>query len=142
MKELVFGIWLGIQGYFDFKYKEIPLWLSLFGGGLGIFLCIIEKRNIMDVLLACIPGVILLIFSWLTKEVIGYGDGIVFLIMGTYMSLSQICAIGMSAFSIAGIFALILIVIFHKKGKDQIPFIPFLVLAYGMEYLADIGGTL
>lgn len=142
MKEVVFAIWLGIQGCLDFKYKEIPIWLSLLGGGIGVLFCVIEERNIRNMLIACVPGIIVLIFSWITKEVIGYGDGMVLLVMGAYMPIAQILSIGMLAFCLAGIVALILLVLFRKKGKEQIPFIPFLFIAYGLEYVTKVEGIL
>jgi leader peptidase (prepilin peptidase)/N-methyltransferase len=134
MKEIVLGIWLVTQGGIDLKYKEIPLWLAIFGGVAGIVFCILEKRMPGEILLACLPGVIALVFSKLSGEVMGYGDGIVFLVMGIYLSLERLLAIGMLAFSIAGVAALVLFVIFRKNGNCRIPFLPFLSLAYGIEW--------
>ena len=142
MKELILGIWLGVQGGLDFKFKEIPVWLSIVGGVLGITFSVIEHREWTSLLLACVPGIVCLISSRLTKEVIGYGDGIVLVVMGTYMTISQVFSIGIIAFGIAGIVALILLVIFRKNGKEQIPFIPFLAVAYAMVYATKIGGIL
>ena len=142
MKELIFGIWIGVQGCLDFKFKEIPLWFSFVGACFGVVFSLIENRTWTSVLLACVPGIVSLIFSWITKEVIGYGDGIVLVVMGMYMSISKIVSIGMIAFGLAGIVALILLVVFHKKGKDRIPFIPFLAMACGIEYVIRMGGSL
>lgn len=130
MKEIVLGILLGIQAFIDWKWKEIPLWLSLMGIAGGVVFCIQEERAWASVLIACIPGVISLIFSMITHEVIGYGDGILFFMLAFYLSLEEIFSIGMVAFSVAGVVALILLVVFHKKGKERIAFIPFLSLAY------------
>ncbi len=141
MKEIVLGIWLGIQGGLDLKYKEIPLWFAIFGGMGGMVFCVLERRTLGEVVLSCLPGVIALVFSKLTKEVMGYGDGIVFLVMGIYLSLERLLAIGMLAFMIAGVVALILLVIFRKKGNYRIPFLPFLSLAYGIEYWIGKGGV-
>lgn len=141
MKEIVLGIWLGIQGGLDLKYKEIPLWFAIFGGMGGMVFCVLERRTLGEVVLSCLPGVIALVFSKLTKEVMGYGDGIVFLVMGIYLSLERLLAIGMLAFMMAGVVALILLVIFRKKGNYRIPFLPFLSLAYGIEYWIGKGGV-
>lgn len=139
MKEIILGIWLGIQGVMDFKYKEIPLWFTLLGGVVGIVICVREERTVFEVLVSCLPGLVVIFFSWMTKEIIGYGDGIVLLVMGFYLSLSQVLSIGMFAVFIAGIVALILLTIFQKRGSYRIPFIPFLTLAYGVDYLIRIG---
>ncbi|MBQ3558701.1 MAG: prepilin peptidase [Agathobacter sp.] len=139
MKEIILGIWLGIQSVMDFKYKEIPLWFTLLGGVVGIVICVREERTIGEVLVSCLPGLVVIFFSWMTKEIIGYGDGIVLLVMGFYLSLSQVLSVGMFAVLIAGIVALILLTVFQKKGSYRIPFIPFLTLAYGIDYLIRIG---
>ena len=140
MKEIVLGVWLVTQGGLDLKYKEIPLWLAVFGGVAGLVFCVFERRAPGELLLACLPGVIALVFSKLTREVMGYGDGIVFLVMGIYVSLERLLAIGMLAFTIAGVVALILLVVFRKKGEYRIPFLPFLALAYGIEWWIGNGG--
>ena len=140
MKEVILGIWLVILAGFDFKAKEIPLWLSVLGGVIGIGFCIVEKRALGDLVLSCIPGIILLGVSWITKEVIGYGDGIVFVVLGTYLSISKLVSIGMLAFFVAGIVALVLLVVFRKNGRYRMPFVPFLVIAYGLGHLMQLGG--
>lgn len=139
MKELILGILLMTQGGFDFKYKEIPLWISALGGLIGIGICIAEERDWTSILIACIPGLLCLLFSRLTKEVIGYGDGILLLVMGIYLPLEKLLSIVMLAFCIAGIVALALLVFFQKRGKEEIPFIPFLSIAYVMGYLITLG---
>ena len=142
MKELVFGIWIGVQGCIDYKYKEIPLWLSLLGGGVGIIFCVAEERTWISTLVACVPGILALVFSFFTHEVMGYGDGIVLVVMGIFMSVSQIISVGMLAFLLAGVVALVLLVVYRKRGNYQIPFIPFLAMAYGIEYVCKWGGAL
>jgi leader peptidase (prepilin peptidase)/N-methyltransferase len=139
MKEILLGIWLIIEGAIDIKWKKIPLWLFLASGGIGVIFCFLEQRAITSILLACILGLLLIGVSRITNEVIGYGDGITFLVMGIYLPLSQLLEIGMMAFCVAGIAALVLLVIFKKKGSYRIPFIPFLVIAYGIEILIRYG---
>lgn len=139
MKEIVLGIWLVVQGGIDFKYKEIPLWLSIVGGIIGAVFCITENRSFICVLSACFPGMLMLGFSWLTKEVIGYGDGIVLMVMGIYLTISQLLSIGIMAFCVAGVVALLLLVLFRKNGSYRMPFIPFLAIAYGIQYLIELG---
>lgn len=137
MKEVILGIVLGIQAGIDWKTKQIPLWISMVGAAAGIVFCIQESRSWTSILLASIPGVISLLFSRITGEVIGYGDGILFLMIACYLSIEEIISIGMIAFSIAGVVALVLLVVFHKKGKERIAFIPFLSIAY---MLYRVGG--
>ena len=128
-----------VQGGIDFKYKEIPLWLSILGGTIGVVFCITENRPFTSVLSACFPGILMLGFSWLTKEVIGYGDGIVLMVMGIYLTISQLLSIGMMAFCVAGVVALLLLVLCKKNGSYRIPFVPFLAISYGIQYMLEHG---
>lgn len=139
MKEIVLGVLLVIQGGIDFKNKEIPLWLSLLGGIIGVIFCVTEGRDINEILFACMLGLGALLFSKMTKEVIGYGDGILLVVMGLYLSLENLMSVVMLAFGIAGIVALVLLVVFRKNGHYEIPFVPFLSLAYVLEYCIALG---
>ena len=139
MKEIILGIWLGLQSYLDFKYKEIPVWLSIVGAVFGIIFCLLEKRQVLPVLLSLLPGICALLFSWITKEIMGYGDGVVLFVLGIYMPLKQLLSTGMLAFGLAGLVALVLLVVFRKNGRYRIPFVPFLGIAFIMEKLIVIG---
>lgn len=141
MKEIVLGVWLGIQMIFDLKKKEIPLGVSLLGGGAGIIFCIMERREMISVLVACLPGVLAMGFSWISKEKMGYGDGLVLIVVGMYLPIAQLLSIGLQAFMIAGVVALIMLVVFHKKGTYRLPFIPFLGIAYGCDFIMRLEGV-
>ena len=141
MKEIVLGIWLGMQGLIDWRYKVIPVCLSVLGGVIGMLFCLIERRSIADTILSCVPGILALCLSKATKEVMGYGDGITLLAMGLYVSLEELISIAMFAFGIAGFVALILLIIFQKNGSYRIPFLPFLTIAYYVILWISKGGT-
>lgn len=140
MKELILGCWLGIQAGVDFKYKEIPVWLSIAGGVIGIVFCIIEKRFFAEVILACLPGVLAFFFSWVSREAMGYGDGMTLVVMGLYLPIRQLLSVSLLAFWAAGVVAFVLLIIFRKNGNYRIPFIPFLGLAYALEWIVRKGG--
>ena len=93
-----------------------------------------EKRDVESILWALVPGILAMIFSKLTNEVMGYGDGITLMVLGVFLPLERIVSIGMLAFVIAGVAALFLLVVFRKKGSYRIPFVPFLAVAYVMDY--------
>lgn len=139
MKELVLGVWLAMLSIFDLKYKEIPLSISILGGAIGIGFCLTEHRALISVLVSCLPGFLALLFAWISKEVMGYGDGIILIVLGMYLPVSRLLSIGLQAFSIAGIVALGLLVLFHKKGNFRLPLIPFIGLAYGWECFLQWG---
>ena len=129
---------MGVLAGIDFKNKEIPVWFCGLAGAIGIGFCIMEKRSVDSILFSMIPGISFLFFSKLTKEVIGYGDGIVFLMLAFFLTLSDILSLLMQAFLLAGVVALVLLVVFQRKGKERIPFIPFLFIAFLMEVVIEI----
>lgn len=140
MKEIILGGILLIQGIFDLKDKQIPLVVCAIGAGMGIGICIYEERGILSLLQAILPGVFALLFARFSKETMGYGDGLMLVIMGMYLSWEALLTVGMLAFGIAGIVALLLLVVFHKKGSFQIPFVPFLTVSYIL-YIFINGGV-
>lgn len=141
LQRMLIGIVLSIQSYWDIKYKEIPTMLSLAGGVLGIFLCILEEREFAEIVIAFVPGIICFVFCKVSQEAVGAGDAIMFLVLGTFYSLETVLSICMVAYSAAGILSLVLLLVFHKKGTYEIPFIPFLWIGWGMEFLFLLGGA-
>ena len=140
MREVILAIVLIALAIFDLKYKEIPLLPVAIGGCIGAVFCFMEEQNIMVVIAACLPGIMMLVFSRLAGEVMGYGDGIVLLLMGVFVTLDKILFITCIAFCFAGGVALILFVFFQKKGKYRLPFIPFLCASYLLDWLCEISG--
>lgn len=140
MKECILGVVLLIQGLIDLKHKEIPILVSVMGAVVGIGICILEKREIGSLLLAILPGIVALLFARMSHEALGYGDGVLFVVMGIYLSLENVLEIALIAFGMAGVWALILITICRKERSYQIPFVPFLTSAYGVWLITKIGG--
>lgn len=139
MKMIILGIWLGILAWIDGRYKEIPMWFTLLGGITGVGFCIWEVRPVEEIVISCLPGILAIVFAGLTREVMGYGDGIVVGILGLFWPIRRLLSIGMTAFVLAGVVALVLLVVFQKKGNYRIPFIPFLCAAYGIDICVKLG---
>lgn len=129
-REILVGLLLGIQSYWDIKEQQIPLQVSFIGGMIGVLLSILTGRDIWDVILAVVPGFSLLIIGKVSKESIGYGDGIIISILGLYYSLEEVWEICFCAFLFSAGIALVLLVLWKKKGNETIPFIPFLLLGW------------
>lgn len=87
------------------------------------------------VVLRFVPGLVCLGLGWLTKEGIGYGDGLMLLCLGCFLSLQQLLSVCLSALTLAGIAAMLLLLVFHKGRKTEIPFVPFLLAGYGISLL-------
>ena len=124
---------LGVICVFDIKRKKIPVYMLIVLAAAGIISNFtvgefdIEKR-----IIAMLPGIILLIVSMITKQQIGYGDGLIILIMGLYIDIDDILSIVLSSFLLSSIAAIILMTVFKKKKNFEMAFSPFLVIGYGL----------
>ena len=111
---------MGVICVFDIKRKKIPVYMLIILAAAGIISNFtvgefdIEKR-----IIAMLPGMILLIVSMITKQQIGYGDGMIILIMGLYIDIDDILSIVLSSFLLSSIAALILMTVFKKKKNVQ-----------------------
>ena len=124
---------LGVVCVFEKKRKKIPVYMLIILAAAGIISNFtvgefdIEKR-----IIAMLPGMILLIVSMITKQQIGYGDGMIILIMGLYIDIDDILSIVLSSFLLSSIAAIILMTVFKKKKNFEMAFSPFLLIGYGL----------
>lgn len=133
---------LVIQSYWDIRYKEIPIIVTIIGGIVGVICSIVQQRVPIELLCATIPGLVSLVLGKVTRQAIGYGDGFLLCAMGMYVSCEVLLSILMNACILAGVVALALLVFRRKRGKDQLPFVPFLLAASVFHYVIEKGGIL
>ncbi len=123
---------MSAAAFFDIRKKEISLWLlvamtivEMGGTAYGLYT---GKSSCVEIAVSLIPGIIMLFISWITKQGMGYGDGLLVLAVSTAFGFYKI-AIGLSvAFFMTGIISVYLIVIRKAKRRDSVPFIPFILL--------------
>jgi len=140
LSRVLMGMVLFIQSIWDLREKEIPTVVSLFGALGGFIISLWNGRGYKEMLLACIPGIILFLCARVTKEAVGYGDALLLTAMGMTYSTGEIGFICVIAFALASEVALILFAIFHKKGNYPIPFVPFLGIGWLVEFMSAYGG--
>lgn len=129
----ILGAVLAIQSIYDIRKKQIPLLVTLLGSLVGFILWIIAGNITWMRLSAFLPGMVCLLFAKISREAIGYGDGLILCMMGIYLEIDKLISLCLWAFLFAGLVALFLLVFGKKKGKQEIPFIPFLLIAFGVE---------
>lgn len=128
-----------IQSVWDCMYRQIPIWVTVAGGSIGVCVSIMNGRPWIEVGMGLLPGVICLLIGWITREAIGYGDGFLLCAMGMYLSLEAIVMIIMLASIFAGIVGLILIILRRVKKRDLLPFVPFLLVATIIQLILEGG---
>lgn len=136
LKRVICILFLLIAACYDFRSKKVP-WVFLCGGIITaiILQCLDKNQNAADKIISYLPGAVLITVSWITRESIGYADGLGILTTGILMGgrhcLFVIC-ISLCLVSLTGIVLLIL-----KKAdrNTRIPYFPFL---FGAEIFAAV----
>lgn len=131
IKEIVLLAGLGIMSVEDIRKKGIKrLWLI----GLGIvgLIFTIADAEVLCVsfLLRFVPGVVFVLLAWATREQIGMGDALLILVMGWYLNAIGLVDVCLLAFFIAGLVALVLLVVIRKSKKFELPMVPFIFAGY------------
>lgn len=134
-EEFMSNIFLGsifLSGaFFDLKKKALPIWF-LGGSLLASIIVFLICRPVSWTIMAAgiVPGLIFLLLSHLTKEAIGYGDGIFMVTAGIQLGGEKLLGILLVALLISAVFSLILLVFRRAGRKTAIPFIPFLAAGF------------
>ena len=130
MGEIILMGYLGAGALMDGKRKPISfayLWV-------GIVLAIAflwgewseSKLTLIDLILRLLPGAFFLICSRLTQEKVGYGDGMMLLILGGCFPLSSLWLICLMAIFLLTLWAGLLLTLKKAGRHTKIPFLPFL----------------
>lgn len=75
-------------------------------------------------------GVLLLIYAFATREKIGYGDSIMFIITGAFLGLSENIRLVFFSMIVAIIIGIAYILVAKKSIKSRIPFMPCILITY------------
>lgn len=135
-KSVMIVVCLGYFSVEDILKRELNGLLLTLAGAAGIFFLICEGAcQDWQVVLRFLPGLASLGLGWLTKEGIGYGDGLMLLCLGCFLSLPQLLNVCLTALTLAGLAAILLLLVFHKGRKEELPFVPFLLAGYGISLL-------
>lgn len=122
---------LVVCSYEDLKYRRIYAgWLSLFALG-GILCCMFSGEGLLPLrITAMVPGLALLLLSFVSGGGIGQGDGMLLMVVGIFLGYSPVLAMLVYAVIFSGIYALFLLVAGKKGKKYEIAFVPFLLAAF------------
>lgn len=115
----------------DLKSKTIPIWWTVvFGISAMIYQIFWKKQKLETILFSMIIGVTLLVAAKISNQRIGYGDGIIFLILGLWIGFWDGISLLFFSLILSSIISVYLIIV-RRKGRDyRIPFIPFVTAAY------------
>ena len=125
---LLWGAWK------DLKVKKISdqyLWMGAIAGIIYSMVKVITGEFVWkERFIAVLPGILILIIGKITNEKIGYGDGWLILILGSFLKFSEIYLIVQLAVILAAVVSAGLLCT-KRVGKEyRLAFLPFLWAAY------------
>ncbi|CVI65111.1 Type IV leader peptidase family protein [Clostridiales bacterium CHKCI001] len=115
----------------DLKSRKIPIWwTAICGIGAVIYQVAEKKQSIGGIVVSMTIGVVLLAIARISSQSIGYGDGIIFLILGLWIGFWDTLSLLFFSLVLSSLVSAYLMIIRRKQRNYKIPFIPFVTAAY------------
>lgn len=132
---LVFAFWNSVA---DIRNKKISLLSCLLATIVGGLLLVFEENSsgggLLSILtvfvLRSLPGLILLIFSYVGQGAVGAGDGLIVLVSGWFLGTAVTIEIVFWGLFSSALFGIGMMLWGKAKRKTEIPFVPFMLLGY------------
>ena len=123
-------LFLLFSSFLDIRKREISIPVTLLFGLAGVVYSVRTGRTMTDYLIPLGIGILILWGSVLTRGQVGMGDGWMLLALGCMLRMEcyiQMACIGML---LAAAYSGVLMLVFRKNRKTEIPLVPFLLLGY------------
>ena len=130
MKEIGTLVFLAVNGWKDWKYREISLILTGIYGIAGVGYSFWQHRSVSDFMIPVMIAVLFLALSAATKGEIGLGDGWILLALGLMLYTAEYIRMLSIGLILAALYGGILLAAAGKSRKTEIPLVPFLLLGY------------
>lgn len=120
-----------INTAFDIKNRRISIPSVILMGIAGLGWRLASSQLVwMDLVVSLLPGVIALMIAMVARQSIGFGDVWMLLGMGLVLGSEEMICSVLFAMILTGVYAIILICVFHKGRKYEIAFVPFLMAGF------------
>ena len=131
-----------ISSIVDIRKKEISIWAiracMLVSVIRVIAECVGKNLDAAETIVCLLPGVFLLCMAFLSRQSVGYGDGLLALCAAPALGANATCLGFLAAIFISGITSALLLVI-KKVGKNsRLPFVPFMTVGMGVALFATV----
>lgn len=134
-KVLALAIML-VAAALDIREKKIPLSIPAIQMTLSLLYFLYLWNKKMDdprgLVLSLIPGALLLAISYLTKQGVGLGDGLMVLSLGPLFGIADMVLVATIAFTLSAIVGSVLLILRKAGRKSVMAFMPFLTVGVGV----------
>lgn len=95
----------------------------------------LDNFSFINLIYSCIPGIFMIIISFVRKKDIGMADGLVICLVGISTGIWMTISILLVGFILAAFFCVIGLLIRKIRRDSTLPFIPFVFTAYVINLL-------
>jgi prepilin signal peptidase PulO-like enzyme (type II secretory pathway) len=127
-------------GYFAANINHLVMSGTEENGDTGMMAAENLYETAGELVLAVLPGAGCILISFLTREALGYGDGIVIMVHGLGMGFTCTVEWLLLGFFLSAIWAVYLCVFRKADRKKEFPFLPFLLGAFVIEMVCLYSG--
>ncbi len=128
----------------DLKDRRVKVSEILIFGAIGIIINIVYRPNdLLSILGGVMIGVLLYLFSIISKERIGKGDALLIMVTGLYLGFKDTLLLLWLSMVLAAIVGTIYVRKHHVKMDVELPFVPFLLIGYVVMFMVtNLGGLI
>lgn len=132
MQEIVLvGSFLSLNSYYDIRYRKVCLPSLCIYAVVGILWSVFyNNASMLSILLGSGLGLLLVIMSRLSKGAVGMGDGWLLMVCGCMLGIIKNIELLFIGLMVSAVLSLFLLVVKRVKKNYEIPFVPFLLIAY------------
>lgn len=119
------------ESVIDIRYKKIDVRAAIAACIVSILIgCIFYGHPVINILYGIIFGGFLIMLAWVSKQRIGYGDAVVFMVLGMCLEPVRVLWILWSSMVMAGVYGMVKIIVFNKSRSLALPYVPFVTIVY------------
>lgn len=134
---------LGLAAVDDIRTKRIRVLELIAFAILGLIIDIVLRpHSFSSIAGGLLVGVAVYIFSVISKEKIGKGDALLVMVASLYLGFINVVVLLWISSIMAAVFGVIYMFKNKKKADMEIPFVPFMLLAYLLMYTISMLGGL
>lgn len=139
VKAVICGVFLLVEGIRDLRRREISVISCAVVILSGILLQLWKQDlSLFGILSGVLMGGGMFLLSFLSRESIGYGDGLVMLAIGILLGGQDTAKLFCGALFLCGIVSGVLFLCRKVKRKSRIPFVVFLFPTYGFLFFMEV----